>query len=193
MKKITFSEINHAQVVDTRLQHDFQKGSIRNALNIPLAKFKKVAPQLLDKSQPIVFLVNDNTPEVLTTLTAQNDALGFATPIGYLLSTELPDTAQTQTKTVPANAFLNIEANYLLLDVRDQTQVTIAAPEKNLQTVTLENLAKEAKTFDPDTPIYTLCGSGNSATTAASYLNKQGLQATVIEGGAKAIQQHFKP
>ncbi|HBY90755.1 MAG TPA: hypothetical protein DEO37_10005 [Aerococcaceae bacterium] len=36
--------------------------------------------------------------------------------------------------------------------------------------------------------MYTLCGSGNRGTAAASYLETLGFQPIIIDGGMKAIQ-----
>ena len=78
------------------------------------------------------------------------------------------------------------------MDVRDQASVTKPAPTKNLVAISLNDLADEYDKLDHEKEIYTLCGSGNSATTAASFLNKQGRKATVIEGGATAIQEESR-
>lgn len=191
MQKQAISDIQEKQVIDTRLQHDFQKGSIKNALNIPYAKFEKVGPQLIDLQLPTVFILKDEEDSIIDMLEKQVEKLGLSAPVSYLLVDEIPAEQLVKTETIAAHDFLANEADYILLDVRDQDNVTKPAPEKNLVTISLENLADEYDKLDPEKEIYTLCGSGNSATTAASFLNKQGRKATIIEGGATAIQEEL--
>lgn len=191
MQKQTISDIQEKQVIDTRLQHDFQKASIKNALNIPYAKFEKIGPKLIDLHLPTVFILKDEDASIIDKLEQQAKKLGISAPVSYLLVAEIPSEQLVKTETIPAHDFLANEADYILLDVRDQGNVTKPAPEKNLVTISLENLADEYAKLDPKKEIYTLCGSGNSATTAASFLNKQGRKATVIEGGATALQEEL--
>lgn len=192
MRKLAFKDIEKEQIIDTRLQKDFQAGSLNQGINIPLAKFEKMAPALLDGHLPVVFLLSEENLEKIATLDEQSQRLGFKVK-GYLMIDSIPDTAKKKTKTIPASAFLATEKDYILLDVREQATVTKKAPEKNLVTLSISELAEKYLDLDAEKEIYTLCGSGNSATTAASFLNKQGRKATVIEGGMTGILKETNP
>lgn len=191
MHKLSFNDIKEEQIIDTRLQKEFQAGSLKQALNVPFAKFEKVAKHLLSLDTPIVFILSEENAEQISNLNEQSEKLGFKTK-GYLLLDEILTTEMQVTKTIPASEFLETEKDYILLDVREQEAVTKKAPEKNLVTISIEELAQGYLALDADKEIYTLCGSGNSATTAASFLNKQGRKATVIEGGVTAILNEQK-
>ena len=67
-------------------------------------------------------------------------------------------------------------------------EITRPAPEKQLQNIALEELAFNYERLQPGQTIYTLCGSGNRATAAASFLAVKGYQPVIIEGGMKAVQ-----
>ncbi len=187
MKHVIFEELKEAQVIDTRLQHAFQSGSAKSALNIPLAKFEKVAKKLLDPQTPLVFLVAKEDQAALELLEAQANQQGFQTIVGYVLLDDIPTDQLHLTKTISAKEFLAQESEYVLLDVREPDTVTKKAPEKNLTVIPLANIAENHTSLDRHKEIYTLCGAGNSATTVASFLNKEGYDAIVIEGGVSAI------
>lgn len=187
MKHVTFEELKGAQVIDTRLQHAFQSGSTKRALNVPLAKFEKVAKKLLDPQTPLVFLLAKEDQAALELLEAQAKQQGFQSILGYVLVDDIPIDQMHLTKTISAKAFLAQESDYVLLDVREPETVTKKAPEKNLIVIPLANIAENHSSLDRHKEIYTLCGSGNSATTVASFLNKEGYDAIVIEGGVTAI------
>ena len=187
MKHVIFEELKEAQVIDTRLQHAFQSGSAKSALNIPLAKFEKVAKKLLDPQTPLVFLIAKEDQAALELLEAQANQQGFQTIVGYVLVDDIPTDQLHLTKTISAKAFLAQESEYVLLDVREPETVTKKAPEKNLTVISLADITENYPSLDRHKEIYTLCGSGNSATTVASFLNKEGYDAIVIEGGVSAI------
>ena len=187
MKHVPFEELKGAQVIDTRFQHAFQSSSAKKALNIPLAKFEKVAKKLLDPQTPLVFLVAKEDQAALELLEAQAKQQGFQSILGYVSMDDIPTDQLRLTKTISAKAFLAQQSDYVLLDVREPETVTKKAPEKNLTVIPLANIAENHTSLDRHKEIYTLCGSGNSATTAASFLNKEGYDAIVIEGGVTAI------
>ena len=120
MKHVIFEELKEAQVIDTRLQHAFQSGSAKSALNIPLAKFEKVAKKLLDPQTPLVFLIAKEDQAALELLEAQAKQQGFQSILGYVSMDDIPTDQLRLTKTISAKAFLAQESEYVLLDVRDQ-------------------------------------------------------------------------
>ncbi len=189
MQKINYLTITNQQLVDLRFQHAYQAGHLEHSINLTPKNFKKLAPTLLTTHQPLVFVLSEEEIAELPALESLAKELGFQQLKGYLLITEVPTESLKTAKTIAASAFLaQTKDDYILLDVRDQSTVTVTAPDKNLVKLAIKDLADTYTQLDPNKTIYTLCGSGNSATTAASFLAEKGWQTVIIEGGAKAIQ-----
>ncbi len=189
MKKLTLSDYTGQQLVDVRTQHEYQKGYVKHSINLNPENFKKYASYYLDTAQPIVFIVGTADQEALEDLFTAAEVLGFSQIEGYLLADEWPKEELKELPIIPAEDFLALEDDYILLDVRHPDEITRPAPEKNLVNLPFEDIIGAAPNFDKNTPIYTLCGSGNRSTAAASYLTSQGFRAAVVEGGMKAVQE----
>lgn len=187
MEKLTFNDIKNQSLIDIRSQHDYQNGHLKNSFNLNPKNFNKYGQHLFSFDQPIVF-ISDEANELETLQTAAREA-GFTEIVGYLLIDDVPNEKLQQSRTIPAADFLAKEEDYILLDVRHPDEITRPAPEKNLVNIPLEDIANDLKSLDNNKEIYTLCGSGNRGTSAASYLESNGYKATVIEGGMKAIQE----
>ncbi len=189
MKKLQFSDLMHQQLIDIRSQHEYQKGHLEGSLNLNPGNFKKYASYYLDKNQPLVFIVEDENQELLEDLSAAAEEYGFSKNAGYLLAGQLPENTLNSLPTISVKDFLDLEDDYILLDVRHPEEITRPAPEKNLVNLPFEQLINETQRLNKDQIIYTLCGSGNRSTAAASYLASQGFDSIVIEGGMKAVQE----
>lgn len=189
MKKTTYQEINGHQLVDVRTQHGYQTGHLKNSLNLNPGNFKTYATYYLDLNQPILFIVDSEDKNQLAELSNVADDLGFIQMNSYLLIDEVPNEDLQPTATIPAADFLNQSADFILLDVRHPDEITRPAPEKNLINIPFEDLVNNYQSLDTSKQIYTLCGSGNRSTAAASFLESKGFQPKVIEGGIKAIQE----
>lgn len=189
MEKLDFSDIKDQQLVDIRLQQDYQMGHLKNSLNLNPKNFKKYAEAFLSFDQGIVFVAGNENTEDLDNLSKFAEEKGFSRIEGYLLVDDIPKDNLQKTDTITAEKFLNNEEDYILLDVRHPDEITRPAPEKNLANIPLEDLTNDFQTLDKNKTIYTLCGSGNRGTSAASYLSSKGFNATVIEGGMKKIQE----
>jgi len=189
MKKISYEDINNQQLVDVRTQHDYQSGHLKNSLNLNPGNFKTYATYYLDLNQPVIFIVGSEEEAHLEELSGVADELGFTQNNGYLLIDEVPKENLQTTGTIPAEEFLNKNDDYILVDVRHPDEITRPAPEKNLVNIPFEDLVNDYQSLDTSKQIFTLCGSGNRSTAAASFLESKGLNPKVIEGGMKAIQE----
>lgn len=189
MKKINYKEINDQQLVDVRSQHDYQAGHISKSLNLNPGNFKKYATYYINLSKPVIFIVGSEDKDKLQVLSKVADELGISQLNGYLLIDEVPKENLQTTETIPAGDFLNISDNFILLDVRHPDEITRPAPEKNLVNIPFEELVDKYQSLDTSKQIYTLCGSGNRSTAAASFLESKRFDPKVIEGGIKAIQE----
>ena len=189
MRKINYKDITNQQLIDVRTQHGYQAGHIKNSLNLNPGNFKTYAPYYLDLNQPVIFIVGSEEEAHLEELSEFADELGFTQNNGYLLIDEVPKENLQSTGTIPAEEFLNKNDDYILVDVRHPDEITRPAPEKNLVNIPFENLVNDYQSLDTSKQIFTLCGSGNRSTAAASFLESKGLNPKVIEGGMKAIQE----
>lgn len=189
MRKINYKDITNQQLIDVRTQHGYQAGHIKNSLNLNPGNFKTYAPYYLDLNQPVIFIVGSEEEAHLEEPSEFADELGFTQNNGYLLIDEVPKENLKTTETIPAEDFLNKTDDFILLDVRHPDEITRPAPEKNLVNSPFEDLVNDYQSLDTSKQIFTLCGSGNRSTAAASFLESKGLNPKVIEGGMKAIQE----
>lgn|SRR5699024_1851601 len=189
MKKINYKEIKDQQLVDVRPQHDYQAGHIKKSLNLNSGNFKKYAAYYINLNKPVVFIVDSEDKDKLEELSKVADELVISQLDGYLLIDEVPKENLKTTETIPAGDFLNKSDDFILLDVRHPDEITRPAPEKNLVNIPFEKLVDKYQSLHTSKQIYTLCGSGNRSTAAASFLESKGFDPKVIEGGMKAIQE----
>lgn len=189
MKKINYKEINNQQLIDVRTQHDYQAGHMSKALNLNPGNFKKYATDYLDLNKPVIFVVGSEEEDKLEELSQIADDVGITQLDGYLLIDEVPKEKMLTTETISARDFLNQTGEFLLIDVRRPDEITRPAPKKNLVNIPFEDLVNNYQSLDTNKQIYTLCGSGNRSTAAASFLEAKGFTPKVIEGGMKAIQE----
>lgn len=187
MKKLAYSDLKNQIIIDVRSQYDFQNGHIQQALNLNPANFKTYAKDFLKTDQAIVFIVEDE--EGLDELSLIAKEAGFTEVSGYLLASDVPNEELQKVETISANAFFKVAEEYTLLDVRHPDEITRPAPEENLVNIPLKDLSENVESLDKEKRIYTLCGSGNRGTSAASYLASKGYEPVVIEGGMKNFEE----
>lgn len=188
MKKISPQAKADALVIDTRPAIDFQNGHLKDSLHLTLKNIPTYLPTLIDKKQPLLFILNDASD--VTTLEKAIAEHDLPSIIGYGLFSEFEKEATEKITTIPVADFMHLTTDYQLLDVRTKEEITRLAPTKNLIHIPLGNLKDQLNQLDLQKPIYTLCGSGNRATVASSLLQKNGFSTTVLEGGMKAVEAH---
>lgn len=180
MKKIHFPDITDHQLVDIRSQQAFQEGHLKGALNLNPGNFKKFARYYLDSQRPVVF-ISENSEELAAISHSFEDA-------SYLEIADIPSDKFEKVDTISVEDFLK-EEDFILLDVRHPDEITRPAPEKNLVNIPFDELVTAYKALDNSKKVYTLCGSGNRGTAAASFLLNKGYMPIVIAGGMKAMQE----
>ena len=188
MKQLSYADLKQQQVVDTRSQADYQKGHLKDSLNLTIGNFETYALNFLVVNQPLVFVTGADSETEKDELHEIAKKHGFTNVKGYLPIEAIPVEDLEQTALISAEDFLKQEGDFILLDVRHPDEITRMAPEKNLVNIPLDSLADSTAELDNDKRIYTLCGSGNRGTTASSFLAGKGFQTTVIVGGMKAVQ-----
>lgn len=186
MKKLEYIAIKDQQLVDIRSQHDYRAGYVQNSLNLNPSNLVKYDIEMLSPNYPVVLITGDDAE--IAELEDIADILIHLNIDGYIHFDAFPDAMTTRMNTISAADFLQKDHDFILLDVRHPEEITRIAPKKNLNNIPLEHLSDNLERLDSTKEIYTLCGSGNRGTSAASYLAKNGYTTTVIEGGMKAIQ-----
>ena len=109
---------------------------------------------------------------------------------GWIPVSDLPEDQLQKMESISVEDFMEKEGDYILLDVRTPQEITRPAPEKNLQSIPLQELAERYMELDAGLPVYTLCGSGTRATAAGSFLVDKGYQPVVITGGMGAVEEY---
>jgi len=89
--------------------------------------------------------------------------------------------------TVTASEYKEMDKgdDFILLDIRDAEEIEEGDPSENRVNIHLKSLYENLDKLDRNKTIYVLCGSGNRATIAASYLKFEGFNAAVITGGVR--------
>lgn len=189
MKKLNYKHINNQQLIDVRGQLDYQAGHGPKTLNLNPSNFKKYASSFIASDQAIIFIINEESKDFIDELELLSQEVGFIDVQGYILAHDIPIESRQQIKSINVHDFLAVKDDYILLDLRHPDEITRPAPEENLINIPLEDLPSTYQKLDKDQKIYTLCGSGNRATAAASFLVNKGYKPVVIEGGMKAVQE----
>lgn len=189
MNKLNIDTLTDQQIVDSRGQLAIQAGHIPGSLNLTPGNFKKFAHNYLTQDQAIVFVVEDDSRDSLDELSKLTEELGYTHVEGYITTQDIQDMQLRTLETITAKEFLALSNDYILLDVRNPAEITRHAPKPNLTTIPFEDLVDQYQNLDASKTIYTLCGSGNRGTAAATFLSNKGLNPVVIEGGMKAIKE----
>ncbi len=91
--------------------------------------------------------------------------------------------------TITAEDYLSLDDDSVLLDIRKPANLSDDDPVRNRINIPLEEIYKDYDQLPRDKDIYTLCASGDRATTASSFLRSKGIASAVIEGGFQALQK----
>jgi hydroxyacylglutathione hydrolase len=96
--------------------------------------------------------------------------------------------------TISARGYKEMEKgdDFILLDIRDPGEIEEGDPAENRVNIQLKSLYENLDKLDKSKTIYVLCGSGNRATTAASYLKFEGFHSVVITGGVRMYRNISK-
>lgn len=187
MKKVHYEDINDQQLIDLRDQNEFRAGHIKQSINLIPKNLTKYASHYIKPDQPIILITDSKDDTMQNKLFKIENQLDLSEEIGFMSIDEYPTHELQTTDSASAEEFLNNTTDYVLLDVRHPDEITRPAPEDFLVNIPFEKLADDYDKLGVNLTIYTLCGSGNRGTAAASFLQSKGYHPIVIEGGMKAI------
>ena len=180
------------QVIDTRPASEFRQGFLPGAINLPFANIPTYGPGVIPNQMSLIWILSEASEvDILEATLADTPYQEFSQ--GFILWEQISDQAVSTLATIRVDDFMNLPSKtYQLLDVRHPDEITRPAPPENLISIPLQTLIEARNHLAQETIIYILCGSGNRATTAASFLSQLGYQTQVIEGGMKAVQAYLQ-
>lgn len=175
-------------LIDTRTKEGFIGGHIPRSIYMPKGNLTAFLGAIYPPDKKIAFLIDGQIGE-MEEIYWYCRRIGFDNIVGYL-----PDALNiwqengyevNQLVTISAKAYKKMPKgdDFILLDIRDRSEMEAQDPEENKVNIPLKSLYEKIGMLDKDKTIYVLCGSGNRATTAVAYLEGLGYQAVVITGG----------
>ena len=182
-------------VLDTRSADDFEKGSVKNALNIGLnGQYAPWVGALLDVNQPLLLITDDGKETEAVLRLAR---VGYEKVTGYLkggiAEWEKAGKPVSIMNSVTAKEFAkNIEQKNII-DVRNASEWKNGVIEQ-AKLISLADLEKQLSLLDKQQHYYVHCAGGYRSMMAASLLKKNGfMQITNVKGGITKIQEEQVP
>lgn len=179
-------------IIDSRSKEAHIGGHIPGSVYLSESNYSTFLGTLFPGDEKIVLIVDGDNMEKLMTLYWFSKRIGFDNILGYIpdpvRQTIDADIELEKLPSISPVEFLKLDSKYILLDTRKPEEFEEGDPEKNRINIPLELLYKEYKKLDKDVMIYTMCGSGDRATTGVSYLKNRGYKAGVIEGGVLGLR-----
>jgi len=194
LNTLTVDEVSEMKadivLIDTRTKEGYIGGHIPGAIYLPKANLTAFLGSIYFPDDKIAFVVDGKVGD-MEEIYWYCRRIGFDNIVGYL-----PDGIESwQAKgfeidklaTISAKSYKEMSKtdDLILLDVRDHSEIVSGDPDENRVNIPLKILYMSMEELDlyKDKTIYVLCGSGNRATTAASYLKSKGFDVVVITGG----------
>ncbi len=182
-------------VLDTRTADEFEKGSVKNALNIGLnGQYAPWVGALLDVNQPLLLITDDGKETEAVLRLAR---VGYENVRGYLkggiAEWQKAGKKLSIMNSISAEEFAtNIEKKNIL-DVRNASEWKSGVIE-NAQLIALADLEKQFPALDKQQHYYVHCAGGYRSMMAASLMKKNGfINVTNVKGGIAKIQEALVP
>lgn len=173
-----------AVVVDTRAdRHRFLAHHIPGSIYAPLGiNFAMVVGSYLEADDPIHLIVDSNEVEAAVRILVR---IGYDNIPGFAPPSALVDSS-VATATTPIVDFAALDADIdtdltPVLDVRGSAEFA-ASHIPGAQHIAHTRLALGIDGLSKDQPLLVHCRSGNRATYAVSYLEREGFDVTLVDG-----------
>ena len=176
-------------LIDIRSKESYFGGHIPGSIYFSKDNLTAYLGAIYTSDTKIAFIIDDKIGSIESVYWFCK-RIGFDHMVGYLPegieSWKLSGREVNQLETISAKAYADLakKDDFIFLDVRDEDEIIAEDPEKNRINIPLKTLYKDFDKLDKNKRIYIFCGSGNRATTAASYLKLKGYEVIVITGGA---------
>jgi hydroxyacylglutathione hydrolase len=178
-------------ILDTRAADEFEKGSIKDALNIGLnGQYAPWVGALLDVNQPLL-LITDEGKETEAVLRLAR--VGYENVHGFLKGgmdawKKAGKTVST-INSITAKEFSKGIEQKKIIDVRNASEWKNGVIEQ-AQLISLNDLQKQLSSLSKKEHYYIHCAGGYRSMMAASLMKKHGFnQVTNVKGGIAKIQE----
>ncbi len=182
-------------VLDTRTADEYEKGSVKNALNIGLnGQYAPWVGALLDVNQPLL-LITDEGKETEAVLRLAR--VGYENVKGYLKGgvsawKNAGKPVSIMNSITAAEFAKNIEQKNII-DVRNAGEWKNGVIEQ-AKLISLADLEKQLSSLNKQQHYYIHCAGGYRSMMAASLMKKNGFaQVTNVKGGIAKIQEEQVP
>ena len=194
LKPLKFSEINSEHtLVDLRSPQAFAESHIPGSYFLSPGNLASFLGTILDTESNLVFIAQDDNLDIIERTYWTARRMGFDNIAGYLKGgvQGFINSAKDwdRIKTIRATDYCNLE-DKITLDIRGVDNLEeIGKSSEDYYKIPLKVLYKDFDILPKDKSIYILCNSGNTATTAASFLVQRGYDVVVIAGGYQAVKR----
>lgn len=192
---LTMDEIEqqNIQLFDVRAKEAYFGGHIPGSIFLSRRNFSVYGGNLVSVDTPIAFIVPDDSMEIVMDFYYMARRIGFDDVRGYvpkaLDNWEIAGKEVGKIDTIAAEDFHDLIGDFNLLDVRKPASLSENDPVKNRINIPLEEMYQDYDKVPKDRAIFTMCATGDRATTASSFLKTKGIQTLVIEGGMQALEK----
>ncbi len=185
-----------AIIVDTRSKEAYYGGHIKGAICLEVGAFPDYIGSLYSTDQKLALVCQNDDMNTIVGLYDVAKKIGFDNILGYIPNPveALVDTDESLERmgSVNGQEFAQVQGDYILLDVRNESELQAEDPTKNRINIALQELYKKYTQVPTGKDLYVLCESGQRASVAASYMKEKGYDPTVIQGGARALRAEIK-
>ncbi|GAU79823.1 rhodanese-like domain-containing protein [Fusibacter sp. 3D3] len=175
---------------DARTKEGFIGGHIPGSIYLPKGNLTAFLGSIYSPEVKFTFIIDGQIGD-MEDIYWYCKRIGFDNFLGYLPNGiemwQKSGREIDQLEAISAKAYKEMAKgdDFILLDIRDDHEVEEKDPDTNKVSIPFKKLNESLEKIEPNKTIYVLCGSGNRATTAASYLKGNGYNAVVITGGAE--------
>ncbi|WP_345952595.1 rhodanese-like domain-containing protein [Mucilaginibacter sp. PAMB04168] len=154
-------------VVDTRNKADFNKGHIKNAINLQLqGKFETWLGAVIEPGEPFYLIAADEAK--LDAALSRAAKIGYEQQIKGALIT--PAAAVETSPELDLDDFKANPNNYTIIDTRNWNEIDAGLLFKNGLTIPLPELRKRLNEIPADKPIVVHCAAGYRSAAAQSII-----------------------
>lgn len=179
--------------IDIRKKEGFIGGHIPGTIYMSPRSVTSVVGSLFNTEEKVVLIIDNNTRD-LEDVYWYLRRIGFDNIIGYVQNAidmwEESGEEINKLFTMSSKKFMAGERDedYILLDIRKMEELEEDDPSENRINIPIQILYDSLDRLDKEKTIYILCGSGEKATVATSYLYNRGYKSIVLTGGARMLK-----
>lgn len=186
-------------IIDIRSKSAFAGSHLPNSIHIEKEVFSYYVGWIIDSESPFYIMSDGLTEEDVNSVYWTARRMGFDKIIGSIgdetiHSLEKSGAELLKLEEVQAPRYFETYKleNVLVLDVRREEELSEDDPVCNRLNIPLQVLASRIGEVPEDKEIFVLCKSGERSVTAASILERIGIEAKVITGGMLSLKEYIK-